>query len=394
MSSSTPPRPAHWANDAGTLFQNPWPSGKEVAWSELIDGKLPVSFHNRPVSEDITVVKPDWGKSALHGEPGKSVNDYMIATWLGHSGALVEIPSAASGSSRKAGALNSVYLVFDPIFSQRAGPSPWIGPARFRKTPCSVSELPGCDAVFISHNHFDHLDLPTVTSIIKSFPQTLWFVPLGNKKWMIDSGAKKDKVFEKDWWMEWQGDIKAQSLKITCVPAQHNSARAGLDKNQTLWCGWVIETIKDGKQKAAIYHAGDTGYRRLHNSPITCPVFKEIGKKFDGFDLSFIPIWRGGTLGVISFWGLKLNHAAIAAIHHAYPKDGLEIHKDVQSRNSIPVHFGTFVGSANESQESIEEFREACTSQKVTRFTEDDAGHGRADLLNIGASTIIEIKER
>ena len=184
MSTSRPP---HWANDSGTLFKNPWPSGDEVSWSELYDGKLPVSWHNRQTpSEDITVVKPDWGRSALHAANAKSIKDYFIATWLGHAGALVEVPHPTPGSStyRQAAGHDSIYLVFDPIFSVRAGPSPWIGPARYREAPCSVQDLPGCDAVFISHNHFDHLDLTTVTSILKAFAGTKWFVPLGNKKWM------------------------------------------------------------------------------------------------------------------------------------------------------------------------------------------------------------------
>lgn len=387
-------RPPHWANSSGTLFKNPWPSADEVSWSELYDGKLPVSWHDRQnTSEDIAIVKPDWGTAALRTEHNNNSNEYVIATWLGHAGALVEIPSLRT-KSRQAAARDSIYLVFDPIFSNRAGPTPWIGPARFRPTPCEASDLPGCHAVFISHNHFDHLDLPTVNAITKAFPSTLWFVPLGNKKWMVESGVVADKVIEKDWWETWEDTIEGQNLKITCVPAQHHSARAAFDKCQTLWCGWVIERYEESRQRGSIYHAGDTGYRRLHDSPVICPAFQEIGEKFQGFDLSFIPIWRGGTLGLLSFWGLKLNQSAIAAVHHAYPKDALEIHKDVKSRNTIPVHFGTFVGSANESQESIQEFREACSDQKVVKLGEDDLGSGRADILNIGGSAVIEVTAR
>jgi L-ascorbate metabolism protein UlaG (beta-lactamase superfamily) len=251
--------------------------------------------------------------------------------------------------------------------------------------------MPGCDAVFISHNHFDHLDLPSVTAILKAYPETLWFVPLGNKKWMLDTGVRKDYVIEKDWWMEETRQIKGQHIKVTCLPAQHNSVRAGFDKNQTLWCGWAIERFDGSARRGAIYQAGDTGYRRLKDSPVTCPAFKEIGAKFGGFDLSFIPIWRGGSLGVVSYLGLKLNQSAIAAVHHAYPLDAIEIHKDVKSKNTVPVHFGTFVGSGSESQESVRELREACEAKKVVKFGEDDVGNGRADLLNIGASVVIEV---
>jgi L-ascorbate metabolism protein UlaG (beta-lactamase superfamily) len=393
MSASRPP---HWANSTGTLFKNPWPSAEEVSWSELYNGNLPVSWHDRKLSpEDITVAAPDWGEAGLKAKypDAGSPQDYLIATWLGHAGALVEIPSLALGttSARRAATEHSVYLCFDPIFSYRAGPTPYTGPARYRKTPCQANDLPGCDAVFISHNHFDHLDLPSVSAILKAYPKTLWFVPLGNKQWFIQVGVKEENVIEKDWWAEWESKIKGQSIKVTCVPAQHNSARSGLDKNQTLWSGWVIERYDNSTRRGAIYHAGDTGYRRLKDSPITCPAFKEIGSKFGSFDISFIPIWRGGSLGVLSYWGLKLNQSAIAAVHHAYPKDAMEIHRDVKSRNTVPVHFGTFIGSDKESQESIIEFREACEAQKVTKFGESDLGNGRADLLNIGASVVVEL---
>ncbi|KIW08036.1 uncharacterized protein PV09_00980 [Verruconis gallopava] len=391
--------PSHWANSSGTLFKNPWPSAEEVSWSELYDGKLPVSWHDRKAgNEDISVVKPDWGDAALQAiSPSeRDSGRYLIGTWLGHAGALAEIPSLSSGTheSRQAAAKDSVYLVFDPIFSYRAGPTPWTGPARLRQSPCGAEDLPGCDAVFISHNHFDHLDLPSVTALLKAYPGTLWFVPLGLKKWMLETGAEDENIVEKDWWESWTDTIKGQRVKVTSVPAQHNSARAGFDKNQTLWCGWAIERFAGSAREGAIYHAGDTGYRRSKDSTVTCPAFKEIGAKFGGFDISFIPIWRGGTLGLISYWGLKLNQSAIAMVHHAYPKDAIEIHKDVRSKHTIPVHFGTFVGSADESQESIQEFREACEAAKVTGFADEDVGNGRADLLSIGGSGVFTIQDR
>lgn len=396
-------RPAHWANASGTLFKNPWPSAEEVSWGELYNGNLPLSWHDTkgPAQEDVSVVKPDWGATSLATKYplGTSSHDYLIVTWLGHAGALAELPSLNSsssssgdnGSRRTVAAKDSVYLLFDPIFSYRAGPTPYTGPSRFRPSPCKPTDLPGCDAVFISHNHFDHLDLPSVTSVLKAFPNALWFVPLGNKKWMQSIGVQAERVVERDWWAEDTHTIKGQEVKVTCVPAQHNSARGAMDKNTTLWCGWVIERFESDKRKGAVYHAGDTGYRRMKGSSAICPVFKEIGAKFGGFDVSFIPIWRGGSLGLISYWGLKLDQNAIAAVHHAYPLDAMEIHKDVKSKNTVPVHFATFVGSGKESQESVKEFREVCAASKITKFREDDVGNGRADLVDIGASVVIEV---
>jgi L-ascorbate metabolism protein UlaG (beta-lactamase superfamily) len=268
----------------------------------------------------------------------------------------------------------------------------------------------------ISHNHYDHLDLATVSAIFQKFPKARYFVPLGNKNWLSSLGVPKEMVHELDWWenreysVEDFGHTTAGSasedtmLRITCTPAQHNSGRGVLDQGKTLWCGWVIEQLlvsKDGaetsktRRHGAIYHAGDTGYRRSAKSTAVCPIFKEIGKKFGGFDLSFIPIWRGGTLGFVSSLGLRLSHNDIPATLHVGPADAIEIHKDVLSRNTIPAHFGTFIGSANESLESILEFEEARESQDVLHLDQEaEEGRSRAGITDIGGSVAVEIRVR
>src|SRR6202012_3025795 len=162
---------------------------------------------------------------------------------------------------------------------------------------------------------------------------------------------------------------------------------------------WVLERLlrtqdesseSKATRRGAVYHAGDTGYRRTSRSSVICPIFREIGERFGPFDLSFIPIWRGGTLGFFSYWGLRLSHHDFPAAHHASPADAIAIHLDVKSRNSIGIHFGTFVGSENESYEAMVEFAQACDNQSVASFdrqTEDE--RGRAGLLDIGASLAV-----
>ncbi len=185
------------------------------------------------------------------------------------------------------------------------------------------------------------------------------------------------------------------------MPAQHNSGRGALYQGTTLWCGWVIEQLAVSKdeaepskatRKGAIYHAGDTGYRRTAKSTAICPVFKEIGRKFGPFDLSFIPIWRGGSLGFISYLGLRLSHNDIPSALHATPVDAIDIHKDILSRNTVAVHFGTFVGSKDESLEAIMEFEEARENRGVlgldNKATDD---RGRAGIIDIGGSLAVEI---
>jgi N-acyl-phosphatidylethanolamine-hydrolysing phospholipase D len=265
----------------------------------------------------------------------------------------------------------------------------------------------------ISHNHYDHLDLLTIEAIFKTFPKARYFVPLGNKSWLCSLGVSKDMVYELDWWQNREysvqdfGHTTSQDasedtlLRFTCVPAQHNSGRGTLDRGTTLWCGWVIEQLlvsKDeaetskAKRKGAIYHAGDTGYRRTAKSTAVCPIFKEIGQKFGFFDLSFVPIWRGGSLGFISHLGLRLSHNDIPSALHAAPADAIDIHKDVLSRNTVAIHFGTFIGSENESLEAIMEFEEGREDRDVLRLDEQAAGEcGRAGIIDIGGSLAVEI---
>lgn len=266
----------------------------------------------------------------------------------------------------------------------------------------------------ISHNHYDHLDLVTIEAIFKKWPKARYFVPLGNKNWVRSLGIPEDRVHELDWWehreysLEDFGHTTSETasedvlLRFTSVPAQHNSGRGALDQGTTLWCGWVIEQLLVSKdeaetskmrRKGVIYHAGDTGYRRTANSDAVCPIFKDIGQKLGPFDLSFVPIWRGGTLGFISHLGLRLSHNGIPSALHASPVDAIDIHKDVLSRNSVAVHFGTFIGSENESLEAVMEFTEGRENRGVLGLDEQTAdGLGRAGIVDIGGSVSVEIE--
>lgn len=265
----------------------------------------------------------------------------------------------------------------------------------------------------ISHNHYDHLDLSTIEAILKTFPKARYFVPLGNKSWLRSLGVSEERVYELDWWQNREYSVQAFGfstsqttsedtlLRFTCVPSQHNSGRGTLDQGTTLWCGWVIEQLLISKDEAetsktkrmgAIYHAGDTGYRRTARSTAICPIFKEIRQKFGSFDLSFIPIWRGGTLGFLSHLGFRLSHGDVLSALHASPGDAMDIHKEVSSCNTVGVHFGTFTGSENETLEAILEFEEAREDRGVLQLNEQPADeHGRAGILDIGGSLAVEI---
>lgn len=448
-----PSRPSHHTNNTGTSFSNPWPSASPPTWTEILQSSFPLSLYPNlakkyPDINDVKVVVPDWGDADLKA---RSLNgdECIIGTTLGHAGVMVQLPLEGtmrleSRGAEKVEGKEKLWIVFDPIFSARAGPTQYTGPGRLRKAPCQVEDFPGCNAVVISHNHYDHLDLPTIQAILKKFPEAKYFVPLGNKIWFAALGIPNDLIIELDWWEERQfslqdfgysyadsdelsdssseGRKQETNLKFTCVPAQHNSARSPLDQGNTLWCGWVVEqllvsndsspisaptsastgsttspqTQSQTRRKGTIYHAGDTGYRPLSTSTTTCPIFTQIGQKFGPIDLSFLPIWRGGSLSFFSTLGLRLSHKDIPSALHASPADAMDIHVDVRSRNSVGVHFGTFVGSENESLEPILEFEEAREGRGVLPLREEieggEDGKTRAGVVDIGGSVAVRIE--
>lgn len=169
---------------------------------------------------------------------------------------------------------------------------------------------------------YDHLDATTAEALIQRGGQnTHYIVPLGLKAWFLACKVPEEQITELDWWDEatfLPSQIggrneelnKKGSVRISCVPAQHNSARTGIDKCTTLWAGFVTEQFANDSSSApkrtSIYFAGDTGYRADSTGP-TCPAFRSIGEKYGPIDFSAIPIWRGGTLSFISSWGLRVS---------------------------------------------------------------------------------------
>ena len=213
-------------------------------------------------------------------------------TWVGHSTFLIQH-----------GGRN---LLTDPIWGN-CGPLPLRRLRRMAPPGMAFESLPEIHEVLISHNHYDHLDTQTIRRL---GPGPRYWVPEGVGRWF--ARHKGYPCRELAWW----DTIRlADGLEVHCVPAQHFSARSPFDRNRTLWCGWVVRS-----DKKTIYFAGDTGY---------CPVFQEIGERFDGFDLSLIPI------------GAYRPRRIMQAIH-ANPNEAVQIHRDVRSRLSVACHWGTF----------------------------------------------------
>ena len=146
----------------------------------------------------------------------------------------------------------------DPVFTHRCSPFSWLGPQRYTEAPCQVEDIPIIDAVVISHNHYDHLSLPTIQKIKEKHPNVQFFAPLGNKKWFTASGIHN--MTELDWWetrdlklspMDDKVEVTAEgapaestdiTATIGCLPCQHMTARTPFDRMETLWGSWSIES--------------------------------------------------------------------------------------------------------------------------------------------------------
>lgn len=217
-------------------------------------------------------------------------------TWVGHSTMLLN--------------LNGKVIITDPMFSERCSPIQFVGPKRYTSPSIGIKTLPKVDIVVISHNHYDHLDKNTV-KLLKNDSSTVWYVPLGLKPWLAKVGVQN--VIELDWYE----DHNNSEFDIVCLPSQHWSKRSLFKSFDTLWASWLI---KIGNYK--FWFAGDTGYNRIQ--------FREIGDKYGPIDIAAIPIGAYEPR-----WFMKN--------FHVQPEESIFIHKDIKSKKSIGMHFGTFV---------------------------------------------------
>jgi L-ascorbate metabolism protein UlaG (beta-lactamase superfamily) len=199
-------------------------------------------------------------------------------------------------------------ILTDPIWSERASPVSWIGPRRCRKQGVSWEDLPRIDAVLISHNHYDHLDLPTLRRLAAR-GDSAFVVPAGVARLL--RSEKIGPVHE----LDWGESVSLAGVTIHCVPALHFSARWIWDRNKTLWCGYIIQS-----RERVIYFAGDTAFG---------PHFAQIREKFGPPRLALLPI------------GAYEPRWFMSAVHIS-PDEAVRAHEIVGAQTSIAIHHGTF----------------------------------------------------
>ncbi|HEY9161115.1 MAG TPA: MBL fold metallo-hydrolase [Desulfomonilia bacterium] len=275
-------------NGFRNIYENP-----EHGFTSLLRWKLglgpdePPAISNSlmsPYVPDIAV--PDYQK-IYHPDPGK-----IQITWIGHSTFLIQV--------------EGINILTDPIFNGSSSPFAGIGPRRQSPPGIPFDRLPPIDAVFQSHNHYDHLDLYTVKKLGN---KPVYFVPLKLGKWFKEQNITN--YVEMDWWET----SMYGGIRIVSVPVQHFSGRSMSDRNKTLWAGWVLET-SHGK----IFFAGDTGYS--HH-------FREISDKLGKMRIALLPI------------GAYQPRWLMKAVHMD-PPEALLAHRDLQAEKSVAMHWGTF----------------------------------------------------
>lgn len=218
-------------------------------------------------------------------------------TWMGHSSVLAEIDGRR--------------VLFDPVWGERCSPFPFAGPKRLHPAPLPLAALGPVDVVVISHDHYDHLDLPTIRALAGT--DTVFAVPLGVGAHLEHWGVSADRLRE----LDWHEATKIGGLTLTATPARHFCGRGLRNTQHTLWASWVV-----AGDEHRIYHSGDTGYFEG---------FKDIGAEHGPFDATMIQI------GAYSeFW----------PDIHMTPEEGMRAHLDLQGGQPhgvmLPIHWATF----------------------------------------------------
>jgi L-ascorbate metabolism protein UlaG (beta-lactamase superfamily) len=215
-------------------------------------------------------------------------------TFVNHATALIQI--------------DGLNILTDPIWSERASPLSFAGPKRVRPPGLRFEDLPPIDAVLVSHNHYDHMDVPTLARLWREHHPRI-FAGLGNAAFLAENGIEATDL---EWW---QSVPLAAGVELTSVPTQHFSSRGTRDRDATLWTGFVVKG-----PAGAVYFGGDTGYG---------PHFRAVRERLGPMRAALLPI------------GAYLPRWFMGPVHLA-PEEAVQAARDLAAGTAVAIHFGTF----------------------------------------------------
>ena len=243
----------------------------------------------------------------------------LAATWINHASVLLRSAD--------------VSMLIDPVFGERCGLFGIVGPRRVHPPGIPLETLPKIDAVLVSHDHYDHCDLPTLRKLVNR-GASLAITPLGN--WSLMKRAGFPHIVELDWWETYQFN---HSTRVTLTPSQHWSNRLRGRRCGRLWGGFSIEL--EGKR---VHFVGDTGYHPT--------MFGTIRERLGAPDLAFVPIGAYEPR-----WFMKGQHCN--------PAESVQIHQELGAKQSVAIHWGTFQLTDEGREEPVTALAEALSANRV-----------------------------
>lgn len=288
--SSHPPADLPRALRVSGGFRNPG-RHEDRSWRDVLRWKLAGGAARWPRQVPVDA------RPAPAAVPGE-----VVVTAAGHATFLVQSTTFA--------------LLTDPVWSERVGPLPGVGPRRVEAPGLVFDSLPSLNAILLSHDHYDHCDLPTLRRLARAHPRAMLVTPLGCADLARRAGFGPERRRELDWWQGTGIAGSGPGLSVTATPARHWSNRLSGKRNQRLWCGWHIAL-----PEAAVFFAGDTAY--------DADFFPAIRRRLGSPDLALIPIGAYAPR-----WFMREQHCD--------PEEALRIHLALGARRSLGMHWGVF----------------------------------------------------
>ena len=291
-------------------------------------------------------------------------------------------------------------VLTDPVFSARASPVQWAGPARYTPAPCALEELPPVHVALLSHNHYDHIDAASIAALLRKeaadlararagagadagaganaagphatrpYAGTLFVCPLKVAPLLVSLGVPRGRIAELDWWESLTpavlaggaldplaargmraaaagpAGVSSPAPRIVCTPAQHQSARTLFDRNEALWCSFTVVTPQLAPPPplpklppVTFFFSGDTGYRSVPRGAALYSRAEAAGPVCPAFKAV------GDTLGPVDLAVLPLGAYSprwFMSSFHASPEDAVDMHADLRARRSVGMHWGVF----------------------------------------------------